>query len=70
MPIVPSAIAVDYGPRFAVSDYFYRCIKHGVYEIGIRSGPYGPTYDEAVEAIDDWGKINFTRSDVELGDIG
>ena len=64
-----SAIAVDYGPRFAVSDGFYRCIKHGVYEIGIRSGPYGPTYDEAVEAIDDWGKIDFSSSDVELGDV-
>ena len=39
--IVASAIAVDYGPRFAVSDGFYRCIKHGVYEIGVRSGPKG-----------------------------
>ena len=63
-------IAVDDGPRFAVSDGLYRCIKHGIYEVGIRSGPYGPTYDEAVEAINNRGKIDFTCSDVELGDIG
>ena len=64
-----SAIAMDYGPRFAVSDGFYRCIKHGVHKIGVRSGPNGPTYDEAVEAINDRGKINFSRSDVELRDV-
>ena len=64
-----SVIAVDYGPRFAVSDGLYRCIKHGIYEVGIRSGPYGPTYDEAVEAINDRGKIDFSRSDVELRDV-
>ena len=65
--IVASAIAVDYGPRFSVNDGFNRCIKHGVHEIGVRSGPYGPTYDEALEAIVDLGKTDFSRSDVELG---
>ena len=64
-----SAIAVDYGPRFTVSDGFNRCIKHGIYEIGVRFGPYGPTYDEAVEAIDGRGQTDFSRSDVELGDV-
>ena len=58
------SIAMDYGPCFAVSDGFYRCIKHGVYEIGVRSGPNGPTYDQAVDVIDDRGKIDFFLSDV------
>jgi hypothetical protein len=67
---VASAIAVGDWPRFAVSDGLYRCIKHGIYKVGIRAGPYGPTYDEAVEAINYRGKIDFTCSDVELCDIG
>ena len=64
-----SAIAVDYGPRLAVSDGLNRCIKHGVRKIGARFAPDGPTYDEAVEAIDDRGKIDFSRPDVELCDV-
>ena len=50
------SIAMDYGPCFAVSD--------GVYEIGVRSVPNGPTYDQAVDVIDDRGKIDFFLSDV------
>ena len=53
-----SAIAVDYGLRFAVSDGLNRCIKHGVHSFGVRFDPDGPTYDETVKAIDDRGKID------------
>ena len=64
-----SAIAVDYGPRFAVRDGLDCCIKHGVHQISIRLGPDGPTNDKAVEAVDDGRKINLTSADVEFGDV-
>ncbi len=51
-------------------DRLDRRIEHRVYQIGIRFAPDCPADDEAVEAVDDGRKINFTRSDVEFGDVG
>ena len=60
---------MDYGKHFAVRDGLNRCIKHRVHHISAPRDPDGPTYDEAFEAIDDRGKIDFSRPDVELADV-
>lgn len=46
--------------RFAVCDWFDRCIKHGVRRVSVRLAPDGPSEDEAFEAIVDrknWGVL-------------
>lgn len=64
-----SAIAMDDGPGVTVHDGLQGCVQHEVGKIRIGFGADGPTDDQAVEAIDDRGEINFACADVELSDI-